>query len=210
MQRSFRVRRIRIMPKNEDGEFELVLGNRQLLMVFFIVVVLLGVFFTMGFIVGKNSAPEAARVPASGRTADREAPIVVDPPARAKEVAPTSSKEEPAKEEPEVKKALPKEEPKATPPAKEPPPAPARTASSAGTPKPGTYLQLAATTQREAEVMVDVLRRKSFSALVAAVPDKPGSFRVLVGPIAEGQINKTKTDLQNSGFPGNNSIRRVY
>ena len=29
------------MPRNEDGEFELVLGNRQLLSVFFILVVLL-------------------------------------------------------------------------------------------------------------------------------------------------------------------------
>src|SRR5690349_4074269 len=45
------------MPKNEDGEFELILGNRQLLSVFFIVVVLLGVFFTMGYIVGRNSTP---------------------------------------------------------------------------------------------------------------------------------------------------------
>ena len=43
------------MPKNEEGEFELILGNRQLLSVFFIVVVLLGVFFTMGYIVGRNS-----------------------------------------------------------------------------------------------------------------------------------------------------------
>src|SRR5579862_6192193 len=45
------------MAKNEDGEFELILGNRQLLSVFFIVVVLLGVFFTMGYIVGRNSGP---------------------------------------------------------------------------------------------------------------------------------------------------------
>ena len=47
------------MPKTEDGEFELILGNRQLLSVFFIVVVLLGVFFTMGYIVGRNSGPGA-------------------------------------------------------------------------------------------------------------------------------------------------------
>ena len=45
------------MPKNEDGEFELILANRQLLSVFFIVVILLGVFFTMGYIVGRNSGP---------------------------------------------------------------------------------------------------------------------------------------------------------
>src|SRR5450755_1768145 len=43
------------MAKNEVGEFELVLGNKQLLSVFFIVVILLGVFFTMGYIVGRNS-----------------------------------------------------------------------------------------------------------------------------------------------------------
>ena len=42
------------MARNEDGEFELVLGNRQLLSGFFIVVVLLGVVFSMGYIVGKN------------------------------------------------------------------------------------------------------------------------------------------------------------
>jgi hypothetical protein len=35
------------MPRNDDGEFELIMGNRQLLSVFFIVVILLGVFFTM-------------------------------------------------------------------------------------------------------------------------------------------------------------------
>jgi len=40
-----------------DGEYELVLGNRQLLSAFFIVVILFGVFFTMGYVVGRNSAP---------------------------------------------------------------------------------------------------------------------------------------------------------
>src|SRR3974390_650853 len=62
------------MPKNEDGEFELILGNRQLLSVFFIVVVLLGVFFTMGYIVGKNSGPS---VSADSRKAEQK-PIVVE------------------------------------------------------------------------------------------------------------------------------------
>ena len=45
------------MPKNDEGEFELVLGNRQLISVFLIVVILLGVFFSMGYIVGRNSSP---------------------------------------------------------------------------------------------------------------------------------------------------------
>lgn len=59
--------------RSEDGEFELILGNRQLLSVFFIVVVLLGVFFTMGYIVGKNAVTGTEL---ATRKAD---PIVVDP-----------------------------------------------------------------------------------------------------------------------------------
>ena len=50
------------MARNDEGEFELVLGNRQLISVFLIVVILLGVFFSMGYIVGRNSSPtDAAR-----------------------------------------------------------------------------------------------------------------------------------------------------
>src|SRR5438445_6054043 len=47
------------MPKNDTGEFELVLGNRQLLSGFAVVAILFGVFFAMGYIVGRNSTPSA-------------------------------------------------------------------------------------------------------------------------------------------------------
>ena len=67
------------MPKNEDGEFELILANRQLLSVFFIVVVLLGVFFTMGYIVGRNSGPAQVDVAATHK-ADVK-PVTMDTPA---------------------------------------------------------------------------------------------------------------------------------
>jgi cell division protein FtsN len=70
------------MPRNEDGDFELVLGNRQLLSVFFILVVLLGIFFTMGYILGRNPpSSEGVEVATLNRPADttpRE-PIVVEP-----------------------------------------------------------------------------------------------------------------------------------
>ena len=39
-----------------DGERELVLGNKQLLTIFFVAVLLCGVFFAMGYVVGGNSA----------------------------------------------------------------------------------------------------------------------------------------------------------
>ena len=206
------------MPTNEDGEFELVLGNRQLLSVFFIVVILLGIFFTMGYIVGQHSTPlvTADNTPKSQPTK----PIVVDSP---REPEPESSNREPVKSsepppktkpepirtapqqpaEPEAPKAAKKSPP---PEKKEPAPPPA---AATGAPS-GTYLQLAATTKREADIMVDVLRQKKFTAITSQVPDKPDLFRVLVGPISEAQVNKTKTDLQSAGFPGDKSIKRTF
>src|SRR5436189_4399576 len=56
------------MPTNETGEFELVLGNRQLLSGFAVVAILFGVFFAMGYIVGRNSTP-ASRAAAAADTA---------------------------------------------------------------------------------------------------------------------------------------------
>src|SRR3954470_19281838 len=85
------------MPRNdsaasEPSEFELVLGNKQLLSVFFIVVVLLGVFFTMGYIVGRNSAPvdaaarksdayERGNAPSSMPTASKAPVTIAEQPA---------------------------------------------------------------------------------------------------------------------------------
>src|SRR5213083_1384878 len=46
-----------LMPRNDEGDFELVLGNRQLLSGFFIVVILFAIFFSMGYIVGRHSSP---------------------------------------------------------------------------------------------------------------------------------------------------------
>ena len=74
------------MPQNEDGEFELILGNRQLLSVFFIVVILLGVFFTMGYIVGRNSGTVTAEVVANPNPDAR--PQVVESPAKTPEPLP--------------------------------------------------------------------------------------------------------------------------
>ncbi len=78
------------MPKNEDGEFELILGNRQLLSVFFIVVILLGVFFTMGYIVGRNSGTVTAEVTPIPSVVDARPPAA-EAPARAPEPAPVPS-----------------------------------------------------------------------------------------------------------------------
>ncbi len=214
------------MPKNEDGEFELILANRQLLSVFFIVVILLGVFFTMGYIVGRNSAPVPVDV-ASTHKADVK-PMVVDSPARQdapasptpapESSAPTATaQQQPPAEEPKPEA---KAEPVKPEPAKKEAPAKKETKKEAKAEKPAppsappqagqTYLQLVATAKAEADVMVDMLRSKNFKAVAVEIPEKPGMFRVFVGPLADGSLNKTKTDLTASGFPGDKAIKKVF
>src|SRR5581483_12189253 len=84
------------MKNNETGEFELVLGNRQLLSGFFIVVLLFGVAFAMGYIVGRNSSPspkqqaETTGETPAAKEPRREAPAA--PPAAAPEETPAETK----------------------------------------------------------------------------------------------------------------------
>ena len=194
------------MPKNEDGEFELILGNRQLLSVFFIVVILLGVFFTMGYIVGRNSGTATAELtPApvvDGRLPATEAPARTPEPTPAPAAPTETTPQQPAPATPATDREPepPKREPKAEP----------RAASGSHPAAGQTYLQLAATSQHEADIMVDVLRKKKFRAMAAEIEEKPGTFRVLVGPITDTTANKMRADLQGAGFPGNAAIRRTF
>jgi len=50
---------------DNDGERELVLGNKQLLGIFFVATLLCGVFFAMGYVVGGNSAKSSAAAAAA-------------------------------------------------------------------------------------------------------------------------------------------------
>src|SRR5258707_9617654 len=79
------------MPRNDDGEFELILGNKQLLSVFFIMVILLGVFFTMGYIVGRNSTPVTGPATASVAPGETKPLVVESPVPRAPESPPPTT-----------------------------------------------------------------------------------------------------------------------
>ena len=113
------------MPTNEEGEFELVLGNKQLLSVFFLIVLLLGVFFSMGYIVGRNTAPVNAQIASTrpgGGTLTVEPPLAsTPPPADLSKPSPVGQTAEvtpppPPRQTAEPPKAEPKPEPKPEPP----------------------------------------------------------------------------------------------
>jgi cell division septation protein DedD len=190
------------VPRNEDGEFELILGNRQLMSVFFIVVILLGVFFAMGYIVGRGS-PLATGPDVATRRPESK-PLVETPPPQHEDPAPEPPKSTASQQGPAV--------PAATQPAAAPVPVkPSARANTSAQPESGkTYLQLSAIDHDAAEIMVELLRKKSFAAITAEVPEKPGVFRVLVGPVAEADVNKIRTDLQNASFPGKDAIKRTF
>jgi len=198
------------MARTEDGEFELILGNKQLLSVFFIIVILLGVFFTMGYIVGRNSAPVNAALERNG------APVQGVPRAD----APSSMPKTPAASEPSSA-ATPASAPETETqqPASAPPAAAtsaaAKTAekplevSSVGTPKmvnpePGQmFVQVSSMlAQAEAEIMVDVLSKKGFRSVIAPGPNE-GKYRVLVGPVHDtSDASRVKSELEQAGFKG--------
>jgi cell division septation protein DedD len=198
------------MAKAEDGEFELVLGNRQLLSVFFVVVILVAVFFTMGYIVGRNSAPgfEARKSdkPPAGDAGRPSAAVQASAPQPAPERKTETSETASA--------SAPKKEPERPAPAKnEPEKKPEPEEAAAPVPEEPTsgqtYLQVVAVERAEAEIFVDVLGKKGFHAIFAPVPEKPGTFRVLVGPYKDAAaIGQARTDLEKAGFK--NTFVRKY
>jgi len=205
------------LPRNDDGEFELVLGNRQLISVFLIMVILLGVFFSMGYIVGRNSGPALT---ADARAAASK-PIVVDrPPAATDQAsAPSTTPEPVAKPQEEKPAPSPKPtstHPVATQPAKPASAPPARESKSSETvvrgvptePGPGEYWQVVATSRPDAEIVTEALVKKGFKAMLTPSP-KEGIFRVLVGPSADAaSLAETRTKLEGAGFK--NPMMRKY
>lgn len=186
------------MPRTSDGELELVLGNKQLLSVFFVVVVLLGIFFAMGYIVGRNSA--AGPVP----PATQPAVVAPAPPATSPRVA--AGPPAPADLESVGTEISPPAAPKGAGPAQAPaasaakPPAP-RPSAVASEPEPGkVYLQVAATTRAEAEALREQLAKKGYPVVLGPVPGQD-LLRVLVGPIPDQEsLAKTRTALQQMGM----------
>jgi len=186
--------------KNENEEYELVLGNRQLLSGFFIVVILFAVFFAMGYIVGRNSAPAA---PVSAASPTNSVPHSTSKPETVTVLPPARPSAEPAAEAPAGNAdAAPQP---ATHAATETPDT-AAGGRAAATPAVAQsdaqhmYLQVAAVRRPDAEVVIDTLRKKGFPALFGDTPDGV-RYRVLVGPFSDAAtLGKAKADLENAGF----------
>jgi len=214
------------MRNNETGEFELVVGNRQLLSGFFIIVLLFAVAFAMGYVVGQNSR--------AARLAEQKAPAGTAQAASAGETRPQPDASQPATPpdasprqsasaaEPPKEAASAAEESAPQPttqPAREP--EPPSTPKKAATPAlaeaappgvteiaPGSYWQVIATANLDtAQAIVSTLREKGLPATLGPGPNK--LTRVLVGPYSDtASMGRAKTVLESSGFPHLSSLKK--
>jgi cell division septation protein DedD len=211
---------------SQSGEKELILGNKQLISLFFIVVALCGVFFAMGYMVRGNSVkgsvsttgdngasasdgavkrqqPEPPRetgdAPASGSTAPPDASHVETHPA---EDAPPASATVPASTAASAATPAPVDAKPA--PAAEVKPAPDADAKSAAKPEAleagATYVQVRALPLADAQAMVRTLREQHLPAGIAP-SSKENLFRVLVGPYHQtADVADAKARLKTLGF----------
>ena len=214
------------MRNSETGEFELLVGNRQLLSGFFIVVLLFAVAFSMGYIVGRNSSPSAklqtetaSSAGAASQTPETRPQPVSQAPAAAGE-APGATPSGPGGTPADAARGAPP--PADTPPQPStqpergggspsgpaaPPAAPPAAASAAppgpeGAPTeaaPGSYWQILATaSQTSAEAMRQTMKDKGFPASLQPGPNN--LIRVLIGPYTDKQsLGRAKTELENAG-----------
>jgi cell division septation protein DedD len=187
------------MARNVEGEFEVLLGNRQLLSLFFIVVILFGVFFTMGYVLGRNTGTRSEAPVAASRLPEAPARQAAGGFAEtAVEPAPSPSTAPPSSVEPAPAQPL------AAPPetAARPQPPELETASAVVSEPSGgqTYLQVVAGKRPEAELIIEVLKKKGFPARLAPGPSE-AMFRVLVGPLPDASaVTATRADLEKAGF----------
>jgi cell division septation protein DedD len=183
------------MLRSSEKETEILLGNKQLLGIFFVVAVLLGVAFYGGYMVGRGpagktpvSAPattETAATPKQSPSAGETHSFPADNSAPADQSSSAASTDPPPLGSPKHK------EPEITAPQ----------TSADFTPESGQeFLQVAAVGKDEAAAIADVLHKKGFRA--HAVPKTNTKlYRVIVGPVRDaGDLNSTRDALRRTGF----------
>lgn len=218
------------MPPTHEEEFELVLGNRQLLSLFFLAVVLFAVFFSFGYMVGFGRGQhDRAAVIASTERADEpqpetvrlpdalleEAPRPPEPRAEVERVSTTaqaaSTPPQPGRRTPvvtEPPKAAAKPQPVKPEPVKQAPPKQApeiRAAASGAAVARSIHLQVAAVRiKNDAQLLVDKLKSSGYRAALHDAGD--GWFRIVVGPFSDEAA--AKADQKRLSADGLDSLLR--
>lgn len=187
------------MPKASDGQYEVVLENRQVTIIFFAIVVLCGVFFGLGYVVGKNTMGYIPPAQASALEAEGKKSAIG--PTAAEEAR---KQEAPAASDLTYQRTLEEKTPPAAlqpQPATAPPTATAPVAARPAPPEGAISLQVAALSKKDdAEALLGLLKKKGFPAAMITAPGDR-LFRVQVGPFASAKdAEEMKGRLEQEGF----------
>jgi len=160
-------------------DVEISLGTGRLLGLFFALVVVCGIFFGLGYTLGRNMAPTAvaAGAPSASSTGSKPA---ASAPAEAANTAPANDLT--FYKTVEQKEPNPQLTPASAPAPVAPTPAPAKE-----TPHASNYVvQIAAVSKKEdAEALAGGLRKKNYPVFLASGTANDALFRVQVGPFSD-------------------------
>jgi cell division septation protein DedD len=188
-----------------DGEKELVLGNKQLISLFFVVVALCGVFFAGGYMIGRNTSKTAIANSDGTAAAAAASPVPrsqdSEPPRETAGEEPQPSSPAPADSQPAPESPDPSTQTQAAHdipvvPAAAPGASPAASFDKGG----ATWLQVTALRRADADNLVKTLKEQNFPVALAE-SSKPELFRVMVGPYHQtSDVADAKTRLKALGF----------
>jgi len=202
------------MRNKETGEFELVVGDRQLLSGFFIGVLLLAVVFAMGYVLGQNS-PRSPKLATEGVATNTGAPNRPQPASPAEPKPDTTAAAATPTGDAEARGTAASDAPPqpTTQPARDPSaPAPAPPASATAAPPVSapvsaaedlantSYLQVTASASRSsAEAVMKTLEEGGYPVILH---NGPGTLTaVWVGPYTDRKpLAEAKSKLEKAGF----------
>jgi DedD protein len=184
---------------NQVRDTEFTLSTSKLLGIFFALVIICGVFFTMGYMLGKSTSAGGrteivATVP-SGNAAGKPSAANKTPEAVPSPAA-TNSDANPAGKSPD--QAAAQQSSGKTPDQSNPQPTSEEVKNGAGS---SYMVQVAAVSKSEdAEILVTSLRKKQYPVFIANAPGDP-LFHVQVGPFSDKKdADAMRTRLAGDGY----------
>jgi len=188
----------------EMQDKEITLGTGKLLGLFFVLVAVCAVFFTMGYLLGRSSPPAAASttivspVPGStGAPANKpsangnKAGETAGCPAGSSNCVPASYVSDSSTQPP------------VAPPSSTPKPVPGEITPDTKSSTTGSYMvQVAAVTKQEdADILASALRKKQYPVFVVANSPTDALYRIQVGPFADAkEAEAMRSRLAGDGY----------
>ena len=195
------------MSTGQEQQTELVLENRQVVAIFLGLALLCGIFFSLGYVVGSNTASPASAVAPTDENLPQasEKPSALPTPAYMQRNPAAASQPldgAPADTELNFYSSVQQDQPEGMAPPEDANAAAEQAPTAiAVVPPPGILVQVSALTRREdAESLVTLLKEKDLPVLVTTGVNDP-LFHVVVGPYtSEAAAQKAKALLEQDGF----------